>query len=941
MTTSTVRTSRRVMAFFALVFFALSPAIAQNLSQAIPQDPKVLKGKLPNGLTYYVRPNAKPEKKVELRLAVNAGSILEDDDQQGLAHFMEHMNFNGTKNFEKNELVNYLQSIGVEFGADLNAYTSFDETVYILPVPIDKPGNLDKGFQIIEDWAHNALLTDKDIDDERGVVLEESRMGKGADMRMLDKYLPKLMMGSKYADRLPIGKDDILKNFKYETIRRFYHDWYRPDLMAVAVVGDIDTGTAMNYIRKHFGGMQNPTKPRPRSVFDVPARTKPEAMVLTDKEATNYELQIIFPSVKKDVEKTLGDYREFLEKQLVTQMLNRRLSDLARSSNPPFPFAQTGFDGWARGYESFSAYTLFGENGPETALNAVTAEIVRARKYGFNNSELELAKKNMISAIEKAYNERSTTESRNLVGEYVRNFLQGEVIPGIENEYKYHQEMLPGIKVDELNALTKEWLASNNTFTLITGPEKAAAKLPTAEALVAMTQKGLSQDVGPMEEKAVAGSLMDKKPIAGKITASTKEQRFEATTYTLSNGIKVTVKPTDFKSDEILVKGVRKGGTGNYGVADKYSAQYATSVIGAMGLGNFTPTDMDKVLAGKNVKMNAGIGAIQNTLSGSSTIKDLETMFQLLHLRMTAPRKDAALFKAFQDKQKMQTQFMSANPRFTFFDTSIQVLYGKHPLAPVVVPRPEFYDAINMDRAVDIYRKEIGGADGYHFFIVGNVSSEALTPLLETYLASIPANNTTPNFKDNGVRPVKGVQKITVKKGKEPQSFIMAMYHGDAKYSEDLALKAAALAEILNIKVIEELREKLGGIYTGGYYASVSQYPYERYQVGLQLPCGPENVEKLLTAANAEIRNLVEKGPDVKDLDKVKSQWHEQHRTNLKENGYWSGKMEDVLFWGRDKDKVFNYDKWIDELKPADIQAVAKQFFNGKNEFVSVLYPES
>lgn len=914
---------------------------AQDLNAKLPVDTKVTKGKFANGLTYYIRPNSKPEKKVELRLVVNAGSVLEDDDQQGLAHFMEHMNFNGSKNFPKNELVSYLQSIGVEFGADLNAYTSFDETVYILPVPTDKPGNLDKGFQIIEDWAHNALLTDKDIDDERGVVLEESRMGKGADMRMLDKYLPTLMTGSKYASRLPIGKDDILKNFKYDVVRRFYREWYRPSLMAVAIVGDIDEATAMKYLKKHFEGMKNPAKERSRDAFPVPARTSSEAMVLTDKEATNFQLQIIFPSVTKGDESTLGGYRDNIKQALVTQMWNQRLSDLARSSNPPYPYAAVGFDGWARGYESLSAFALFGADGPEKAMNALTAELTRAKEYGFTNSELEIAKKGMVSFIEKAYNERNTTESGSLVDEYVRNFLEAEPIPGIEKEYEYYKQLMPGITVEELNKDVKGWMSNMNTFSLITGPQQAADKLPTNAQLLAMTKKGFEQKVTAMEEKTVAENLLDKKPTPGKVVSKNDDKDFGATTYTLSNGVKVTIKSTSFKSDEILVKGIKKGGTGSYGLGDKYSAQYATQVAGAMGYGNFTPTDLEKAIAGKTIKASGAIGDIQNSVTASSTIKDFESMLQLMYLKLTQPRKDDALFKAFIDKQKMQLQFISANPQAAFFDTMYTVLYNKNPLAPSAVPKAAHYDAINLNRTLEIYNTELGNADGMEFYITGNVDAATAIPLIETYIGGLPTTGKKPSFKDNGVRPVAGVQKFTYKKGAEKQSLIFGLYTGETKYSEDLNLKAQALSEILNIKVIEELREKLGGIYGGGYNAGVSQYPYERYNVSLYLPCGPENVDKLIAAANEVVASIKKNGPDAKDLDKVKAQWHEQRRDKMKENGFWNEKMEQVMFWGRDRKNVFDYDSWIDKLTTNDIKDIANQLLGGKNEFISVLYPES
>lgn len=915
--------------------------LAQDLNAKLPVDTKITKGKLPNGLTYYIRPNHKPEKKVELRLVVNAGSILEDNDQQGLAHFMEHMNFNGTKNFQKNELVSYLQSIGVEFGADLNAYTSFDETVYILPIPTDKEGNLEKGFQIIEDWAHNALLTDNDIDGERGVVLEESRLGKGAEQRMMDKYLPTLLANSRYAERLPIGKDDILKNFKYDVVRRFYKDWYRPDLQAVVVVGDIDVPTAMKYINKHFAGLKNPANEKKRFLSDVPARTKAEAMVLTDKEATNYQLQLIFPSYKKKEEKTLGDYRANMVHTLMTQMLNRRLNDLARGSNPPFPFAVTSIDGWARGYESFSTFTMFGKEGPEKALNALTAELVRAKKYGFNAGEMELTKKEMLSGIEKIYNERNTTESGNMVDEYVRNFLTDEPIPGIENEYSYYQQMLPGISLEEVNNFAKEAMASNNIFSLVTGPDKADVKLPTGAELVLLTQKGMQQEVKPMEEKQVASSIMDFKPNAGKVVSKTEEKDLGATTYTLSNGIKVTVKSTDFKSDEIVLRGLKKGGTNNYGIEDKYSAQYAPAVISAMGAANFTPTDLEKVIAGKNIKASASFTGIQNNVSASSSVKDLESMFQLLYLKLMHPRTDEALFNAYKEKQITQLQFLTANPQLGFVDTLFTVLYNNNPLAPSPLPKPEHYNAIKLERAMDIYRNEFGTADGYQFFIVGNVSQDAIVPLIETYLGSIPTSNRTPMFRDNGVRPVNGEHKLTVKKGTEKQSLIFGMYDGEVAYSEDLALKIQAVSEVLNIKVTEDLREKLSGIYGGGYFANISQYPYSHYSVGVQLPCGPENVDKLLDASDNIVKNLVAKGPDAKDLEKVKSQWHEQHRDKMKENGYWSSQLEQILFWGKDRKHMLEYDKWVNQLTAKDIQQTTKMLFDGKNKFMAVLYPES
>ncbi len=931
---------RSLILCFAVVSSTLV-ATGQDLKAKLPSDPDVLTGKLDNGLTYYIRNNHKPENKVELRLAVKAGAILENNNQLGLAHFMEHMNFNGTKNFQKNDLVSYLQSIGVQFGADLNAYTAFDQTVYILPIPTDKPGNLEKGFQIIEDWAHNALLTDKDIDEERGVVLEESRLGKGANDRMLKKYFPKLAEGSLYAERLPIGKDEILKNFKYETIRSYYKDWYRPDLQAVIVVGDIDVATAKKMITEHFGSLKNPANERERKYVDVTSRKAPEAMVVTDKEATNSMLILTFPYTKKHDEVTVGDYRTEMIRQLGQQMINQKLGELAQSSNPPFPFAQAGFDDMIHGYEGMQAMALFGNDGPAKALNALTGELVRAKKFGFTGQELELAKKDMMAGMEKMYNERKTTDSKNFVEEYLRAFLSKEPFPGMENEYSYYKTMMPSIKVEEVNKEVKEWMSNMNTFTLVTGPDKKDVKLPTNDELLAMTKKGFDQTIAKTEEKAVATSLMQIKPVPGKVDYTQKEEGLDATTYVLSNGVKVTIKPTDFKSDEIVMTGIKKGGTNGYGIADRSNVNFCTQVIDAMGVADFSPVDLEKVLAGKEIRVSVNMSDIFNNISASSTVTDFESMLQLTYLKLTSPRTDEGLFTAFKEKQMMMLQYMSSNPQAAFMDTTIKTLYNNNPLARMVIPKAEDFERLKLSRVIDLYKKEFSWSDGYHFFITGNVKAETAIPLIEMYLGSLHKNLIIPVVKDNGLRRIKGDKQLKVNKGTEKKSMIMGVYWGEITYSEDLALKTQAVAEVLNIKVIEDLREKMGGIYTGGFNANVAKEPYEYYTLQLNLPCGPENVEKLLAAANDEIKKLKEKGPDAKDLDKVKSQWREKHITDVKENKYWNSKMQSILFWGRDKNRVLDYQTYVDKLTPSEVQETAKLLFDGKNQFVSLLYPET
>ncbi len=933
--------SYRKIIFGFILFTAVSFAsIAQDLKSKIPTDPNIVTGKLENGLTYYIRQNHKPANKVELRIAVKAGSILENDDQQGLAHFMEHMNFNGTKNFEKNDLVSYLQSIGVQFGADLNAYTGFDETVYILPIPTDKKDNLEKGFQIIEDWAHNALLTEKDIDEERGVVLEESRLGKGADDRMMKKYFPQMMEGSLYGKRLPIGKDDIIKNSKYDKVRSFYHDWYRPDLQAVIIVGDIEIETAKKMLNDHFGKLKNPANERERKYVSITPSKAPRAMVVTDKEATNYILQLAFPYTKKHETITLNDYRNDIKKNLALGIINHRLRDLSQGSNPPFPFAGVGFDDMIHGYESFMVYSGFGSDGVDKALNAIVAELLKIKKFGISESELTLVKNEIMSNVEKAFNERNTTDSKDYVEEYLRNFLSKETIPGITNEYAYNKSLLPDINLTEVNAVVKEWLANQNTFTLITGPDKKEVKLPSDKELLALTAKAFKQDIKQNEEKVVSNVLMKSIPSGGSIVAQQKEDGLDATTYILSNGIKVTIKSTDFKSDEIVLTGIKKGGKNNYGIEDKYNAHFATDLVKAMGVGDFTPNDLEKAIAGRKISVSTNMENISNTVSASSTVKDFEAMLQLLNLNLTAARKDKELFESYKEKQKTIYKDMISNPQTAFFDTLLKTIYNNNPLTAIQIPHTTDFDKINLDKAIQIYNNEFSTADGYHFFIVGNIKAETALPLIAKYLGSLQKTNKVAAFKDNSLRPIKGNSTFKFYKGKEKQSMIVGLFAGDAPYSEDFRLKVLAAVEVLNIKVIEEIREKMGAIYGGGLGAQVEKDPYEYFRIQMYLPCGPENVDKVIVAANAEIEKIKTNGAEAKDLDKVKSQLHEKHVTDLIENKYWADRLLYVIFWGRDKDRLINFDNYLQKLTPADIKGAANTIFNGNNNFTAILYPE-
>lgn len=926
----------------AITFVISVQATAQlNPDEKLPLDPKVKIGKLDNGLTYYIRENKKPEQHVELRLVLNAGSINEDDDQLGLAHMCEHMAFNGTTHFKKNEIVSFLQDIGVGFGNDLNAQTSFDETTYILPIPTDKPDNLEKGFQVLEDWAHNVTYLTEDIEGERAIILEESRRGKGSFDRMFQKYFPKVFEGSKYAVRLPIGTDSLIKNFPPDAIRRFYHDWYRPDLMAVIVVGDITTAAAEEMIKKHFAALQNPANERPRENAVVNPYKASSAMVLTDKEATSNSITVIYPAEKSEASATVKNYRNDQVEQLFSTMLNLRLQELTQKANPPFVGAGGGFDGLVRGYKSFIVNVGAGTNDPVKALSAAAQEIERVKKYGFTLSELERVKKVALAGYERAYNDRNKTESENYAEEYINHFLEQEPSPGIEKEFEYVKAILPGITIDDVNALSAKLKGQQNYFAIMTGPEvKAGEKLPAEEELKATIAAAEKADLKPYEEKTVAASLLKTIPKAGKVISTTVNKATGTTELKLSNGVSVTLKPTDFKNDQILMGANRAGGKNNYGLKDKYNAEYAVQVVSSMGFGDFSPTDLKKALSGKTASVSMQFGNTFEGMRGNSSVKDVEAMFQLLYLNMTSPRMDTTLSKSFIQRNKSQYAMLGANPQAAFVDTLYKTFYNKNALAPIFVPNSAYFDKINVSRAVEIYKERFGNASGMNFVLAGSFKNEQIIPLIEKYIASLPSAPKKFTFVDNKVRPVTANKKLLINRGKEQKSLIVQIFTGEVPYSDDLDLKAQALTGVLNIRVVEELREKIQGIYSGGISGGLQKVPYPHFQFVAQLPCGPEKVDTLLKAMRIEINKIIKEGPSEENLKKVKQQSLEDHKKAKEENEEWLEVLLDNKFPGSDINYFLKYEEYINKLTAKDVQKAAALMLGEKNTFTGLLMPE-
>lgn len=914
-----------------------------NLQEPIKSDTSVTKGVLQNGLTYYIKSNGKPENKVELRLVVKAGSILENENQQGLAHFMEHMAFNGLKHFPRNELIDVLQKMGVRFGADLNANTSWDRTYYLLPIPTDNPENIKTGFQILQDWASGALISSNEVDDERKVILEELRMrNKNAQTRMSDKFIPVLLNNSRYAVRIAGGKDSIVQNADANLIREFYHDWYRPDLMAVIVVGDISSTKAKALVEKYFAGLKIPATEKRRTIYGVTPYRSKKAIIVKDTEATYYGFTFLFPSKKTPSIQTVGDYRNQLIEEIFAQCINNKFNHMAQTANPPF--AGAGFS--VKG--SFGSITLQDE-GPELdvspindlqgSINAAIGELINIGSFGFSAQEVQTVLKRYLPNYESAYKERHTTASATYTNGYLDNFMKGTPILGIENKYNYVKELIPTITKEDINAYAKNILKTpEKYFTMATGPSDGKIALPTKEKLIKMVDAAFKQTPVRNEEKETASTLLQKEPKPGKIISQTSDKDLGATTYTLSNGVKVTIKSTDFHKDQIKFSGIKNGGIGLYGIKDKATASFLPSIIATMGYGQFTPLGLSDYLSGKDVDANVNMTTISDVIDGSSNVKDLETLLQLTYLKLTEPRKDTSLLNGWYKKLASSLPLLMASPENAFKDTLYKSLYGGNPLSPIVVPTQQDVDQIDVNRAIEIYKDQFGNADGFHFFLVGNVNKDSVKPLLEKYLGGLPVKGTKPTFKDNGVRMVSGDKRFNFYRGSNQKSIVLTVYHGKVHYSPDLKLKADILAQIMTNEVLKTIREKMQAIYSGFVSSSVDEFPYEYYTIIAQMPCGPENVEKIFQELDREVENYRKNGVDQTELDKVKKAMLEKYKEQLKENTLWSTELQQILFWGAKKEDFLHYEQRVKGITAEDIKKTAEQLL-GNNQFKAASFP--
>ncbi|MBS1651718.1 MAG: insulinase family protein [Bacteroidetes bacterium] len=908
-------------------------------NDALPIDAKVRYGTLPNGMKYFIRHNAKPEKRAELRLAVNSGATNESDEQQGLAHFVEHMAFNGSKNFKKNDLVNYLEGIGTKFGPDLNAYTSFDETVYMLQIPTDKADIYKKGFLILEDWAHNLLFDSAEVEKERGVVMEEWRLGQGAFERMTRKTLPEIFKDSRYANRLPIGKPEVLQHCKQHFLRDYYRDWYRPDLQAIIVVGDIDVDATEKLVKERFSKIPSVKNPRPLTAWQIPDQKGFRALVVSDKESPYNILQLNYLEPKNSF-KTYNDFRENLKIELYNGMLSARLSELARKPNAPFLFSGAGFNDLLRNKSSYAVFAVFPNGKAENALEAAVTENERVKRFGFTATEFERRKKQLLTDAENNFNEKDKTESKSIVREIVQYFLVGDAFTGAETDYQYTKDLLPSITLDEINALAKGWIRpkGDNALAVFMMAEKEGNKIPTNDEVIAIFNKAeANTDIKPYVDNVINEALVAKRPRGQKAIKSI-DKGYGITELTLGNGLRILLKPTDFKDDEILLSANSWGGTNLYSDKDYYNANYSNAVQSMMGYGKFDATALDKYLDGKTAQVNLSVGPLSENINGSSNKKDFETMLQLVYVAFTKARKDSSAFNAFIQSQKGMLQNMNSDPGKVFQDTVSYVMANYNMRSKPVTEKE--ISSVDMDKTNQIFKERFSDPTDFVFTLVGSFNIDSIKPLLEAYLGGISAPMKHENCIDIGEKSAKGNITKTVVKGKNPRSTVQLMWTGNFDFNRKNRFETRALSQLLNITLRENLREDKGGVYGVGIRPQYEHFPKGAYKFTCSFSCAPDNVEKLIAAAKEEVEKVKKDGCNAINLGKIKETLLKERETQLKENNFWLSVISQADAYNEQVSEIDQYTAWVNNLKGEDFKKLANTYLNDSEFKRFVLNPE-
>jgi zinc protease len=911
------------------------------LSQQMPVDPEALVGTLPNGMKYYVRANAKPARRAELRLVVKAGSVLEDDDQRGLAHFVEHMEFEGTQHFPGQSIVGFLSSLGLSIGPDANAATSYDDTQYTLRVPTDVPGVLDRALLVLEDWAHAASFDQAGIDRERGIVLSEWRLHLGADERTEDAIRGVQLEGSRYADRSPIGIPEIIGNAQRGPLTRFYHDWYRPDLMAVIVVGDVDRDNVATMIKDHFSYLTSPSPKRPRPAFDVPEHAGTRYAVVTDKETTSTSVGLsdLRPARNQG---SVGGYRALMGDQLFAEMLGARLDELSQSANPPFLRAAADRELFSnpRTRDEAIMQALVANDGVSRGLDALVTELQRVARSGFTASELARAKQAMMLSYERSTTESPDRESASRADEYTRNFLEDEALPTIWQELAFHRRFIDSITLSEVNALTADWFPDRNRLVVVSAPEGTGVVLPTQAQLADVVKTATAKRLDAYVDTAAGQSLMDAPPTRGTIVKAVPHPEAGITEWTLSNGATVVLKPTTLKEDQILFRAEAPGGTSLASDADFIPAHVADAVVSAGGVGRFNEVTLDKILTGKAVSVTPFIDEIGQGIGGGSTPQDLETMFQLLYLRFTQPRADPTTFAAMASQAKAMRANQMASPDFVFNQTLGATLSGNSPRR-----QPEtvaMVDQWNLDKSLAFYKARYADASNFTFVFVGSFTLDAIKPFVETYVASLPATHAHETWRDIGIRPPTGVIEKTVQKGIAPKSEVAFVFSGPFEYDDAHRLALRTMTLLLQGQLFDTIRQELGGTYSITVSPDTQKFPKPEFSVRIDWTCDPARVTPLVQRVLSEIE-LVKATPlGAGQMGRVRDSLVREYEQDSQDNGYFLNQIARRYQDGESENvaAVANLPERIAQLSGSQIQQAARDYLDTANYVKVTLVPQ-
>lgn len=920
----------------AILFSLITTFIRAQDKETIPLDKDVVHGKLANGLTYYILKNKKPENRLELRLAVKAGSVNEDKDQLGLAHFCEHMAFNGTLNFPEQELINYLESVGIDFGADLNAYTGFDETVYMLKVPTDKQELVDKGFQVLEDWAHNVTYDSVEIDKERGVIFEEWRLGKGAEDRIWRKQLPVMMYKSRYAERDVIGDTGVFLNVPCENFRRFYREWYRPDLMAVIAVGDFDVNMITEKIKAHFGKLKMPQNPRKREEYPLPDNPGVLVSVESDKELAFPSVSVYFKYPERK-NATYESHRLSALENIISSMLGDRLTELTRKQNPPFEYA------WAYASDFFGdkrAFTISASirgNEVTAAYETVLTEAYRAAQAGFTVQELERAKSDALKRAERAWNEREKTESRSIVWRLTSVFLKGNSYAGFDKEFELAQKEVPSITIDEINNYMKKLIRAENVIVLVSSPEKEGFVKPPAGKISAFFSEISAKKLEIYKDDALNIALFTKNVTPGKVKEKKEIAEIGVTELILANGAKIILKPTEFKNDEIRFSAFSYGGLSQTGDNDYYLVNEAAGIIEESGIGGFSQTQLEKHLSGKIVSLWPYIGEYSEGFSGSSSAKDIVTLLQMINLYFTEPRSDKEAFEAFKAKRVSEYTNRRNMPEWAFYDSIGAVSYSYHfrrlPMTEMLAEK------MNLEKSVQFFKERYSGADDFTFLFCGSFKNEEIIPVIEKYIGSIPPAGKKEVKNDTGIRFSDKPEVKKIYNGIDPKSMVEIKIGGEFDFNNENRYMMKALLEVFNIRLREVIREDKGGTY-GIYSRSYEDnFPEKNYVITIGWGCKPERVDELVDAVKGVIAEM-KGGLDSTYINKVKEILRRKYEVNIKENNWWLRQLYTCYYYNESPLAVLQAEKFTGKITTDEIKKLSNKYLNEKM-LIFELFPEN